>query len=55
MYAENADAIIRRGYYRNGAVRGDTLLLRNYENVTTAWRLSDDGRTLNFVSAVPAR
>jgi hypothetical protein len=23
-------------------------------NVTTAWRLSDDGKTLNFVTATPA-
>jgi RHS repeat-associated protein len=30
VYAQNNDAIVRRSYYPNGALRGDTLQLRDY-------------------------
>ena len=30
VYAQNGDAVVRRSYYPNGALRGDTLQLRDY-------------------------
>jgi RHS repeat-associated protein len=33
VYAENADAIVTRGYYRNGALRTDSLAIRSVEGM----------------------